>query len=64
MGILFRMATRAPVRPQERKIEDRRATMADLRARVKHALREPRGVDHGRMTRAERDKLLSKQFGI
>ena len=40
-------------------------TMAELRARVRLALRDPDdGVDHGSLSRAERDEALAKRFGI
>ena len=39
-------------------------TMAELRGRLKRALREEEGVDHGPLSRAERDELLAKQFGL
>ena len=39
-------------------------TLGELRAQVRRALREKEGVDHGPLTREERDKLLKEQFGI
>lgn len=44
---------------------ERGPTMAELRTRAKLALRDPDdGIDHGSLSRAERDKVLAERFGI
>ena len=42
----------------------RRPTIANLRAQARKALREKEGIDFGQLSRAQRDEMLLKHFGV